>query len=101
MAITPRKIYLVNTTGTHPLGDTEFAQAIWRAAAGSLESWLADAAIRPAPRALTSTSANRIRDQFEGSLIRGLRFASAVAEGGGSVPAGVGEKAGTRAAPAR
>jgi hypothetical protein len=51
------RIYLVNAIGTHPLGDTEFAQAIWRAAAGSLESWLADAAIRPAPRALVSTSA--------------------------------------------
>ena len=57
MAITPRQIYLVNATGTHPLGDTEFAQAIWRAAAGSTETWPADAAIRPAPRALTSTSA--------------------------------------------
>jgi Domain of unknown function (DUF222) len=52
------KIYLVNTTGTHPLGDTEFAQAIWRAAAGRLESWLADAAVRPAPHALVSTSAH-------------------------------------------
>jgi hypothetical protein len=29
-----RRIYLVNATGTHPLGDTEFAAAIWRAAAG-------------------------------------------------------------------
>jgi hypothetical protein len=29
-----RKIYLVNATGTHPLGDTAFAAAIWRAAAG-------------------------------------------------------------------
>jgi hypothetical protein len=28
------RIYLVNGTGTHPLGDTEFAAAIWRAAAG-------------------------------------------------------------------
>ncbi len=28
------RIYLVNATGTHPLGDTEFAAAIWRAAAG-------------------------------------------------------------------
>jgi hypothetical protein len=27
------RIYLINATGTHPLGDTEFAQAIWRAAA--------------------------------------------------------------------
>ena len=26
------RIYLVNTTGTHPLGDSQFAQAIWRAA---------------------------------------------------------------------
>jgi Domain of unknown function (DUF222) len=26
------RIYLVNATGTHPLGNTEFAQAIWRAA---------------------------------------------------------------------
>jgi hypothetical protein len=51
------RIYLVNTSGTHPLGDTEFAQAIWRAAASRLESWLADAAVRPLPRSLTSTSA--------------------------------------------
>ena len=28
-----RRIYLVNTTGTHPLGDTEFAEAIWHATA--------------------------------------------------------------------
>jgi hypothetical protein len=28
-----RRIYLVNANGTHPLGDTEFAQALWRAAA--------------------------------------------------------------------
>jgi hypothetical protein len=28
------RIYLVNTAGTHPLGDTEFANAIWDAAAG-------------------------------------------------------------------
>jgi hypothetical protein len=27
-----RRIYLVNATGTHPLGDTEFAHTIWRAA---------------------------------------------------------------------
>jgi Domain of unknown function (DUF222) len=27
------RIYLVNATGTHPLGDTQFAQAIWSAAA--------------------------------------------------------------------
>jgi hypothetical protein len=27
-----RRIYLVNATGTHPLGDSEFAQKIWRAA---------------------------------------------------------------------
>jgi hypothetical protein len=27
-------IYLVNATGTHRLGNTEFAQAIWRAATG-------------------------------------------------------------------
>jgi hypothetical protein len=26
------RIYLVNATGTHPLGNTDFAQAIWRAA---------------------------------------------------------------------
>jgi hypothetical protein len=26
------RIYLVNASGTHPLGDTDFAQAIWRAA---------------------------------------------------------------------
>jgi len=29
-----RRIYLVNPTGTHPLGDTASAQAIWRAATG-------------------------------------------------------------------
>jgi hypothetical protein len=28
-----RRIYLVNANGTHPLGDTESAQALWRAAA--------------------------------------------------------------------
>jgi hypothetical protein len=27
------RIYLVNPTGTHPLGNTEFGQTIWRAAA--------------------------------------------------------------------
>jgi hypothetical protein len=27
-----RRIYMINATGTHPLGDTEFAQAIWHAA---------------------------------------------------------------------
>jgi Domain of unknown function (DUF222) len=27
-----RRIYLINASGTHPLGDTEYAQAIWRAA---------------------------------------------------------------------
>jgi Domain of unknown function (DUF222) len=27
-----RRIYLVNATGTHPLGDSEFAQAIWHSA---------------------------------------------------------------------
>ncbi|HKX14585.1 MAG TPA: DUF222 domain-containing protein [Propionibacteriaceae bacterium] len=26
------RIYLINASGTHPLGDTEFAEAIWRAA---------------------------------------------------------------------
>jgi hypothetical protein len=30
-----RRIYLVNANGTHPLGDTDFAQALWRAAARS------------------------------------------------------------------
>jgi len=52
-----KRIYLVNANGTHPLGDTAFAQAIWRAAAGQPESWLADPAIRPPPHALTPTSA--------------------------------------------
>ena len=28
-----RRTYLGNATGTHPLGNTEFAQAIWQAAA--------------------------------------------------------------------
>ena len=27
-----RRIHLVNATGTHPLGNTELAQTIWRAA---------------------------------------------------------------------
>jgi hypothetical protein len=27
-----RRIYLVNATGTHPLGTTEFAETIWHAA---------------------------------------------------------------------
>jgi hypothetical protein len=34
---TPR-IYLVNASGTHPLGDTEFAQAIWRVAVADAPS---------------------------------------------------------------
>ena len=29
-----KRTYLVNNTGTHPLGDTEFADAIWHAASG-------------------------------------------------------------------
>jgi len=37
-----RRIYLVNTSGTHPLGDTEFAQAIWRAAASNLSELAAE-----------------------------------------------------------
>jgi hypothetical protein len=36
------RIYLVNTSGTHPLGDTEFAQAIWRAAASNLSELAAE-----------------------------------------------------------
>ena len=34
-----RRIYLVNASGTHPLGDSEFAEMIWRAAtpAGELD----------------------------------------------------------------
>jgi hypothetical protein len=36
------RIYLVNGGGTHPLGDTEFAQAIWRAAADPPENSSAD-----------------------------------------------------------
>jgi MFS family permease len=27
-----RRVYLVNATGTHPLCDTDFAEAIWHAA---------------------------------------------------------------------
>jgi hypothetical protein len=27
-----RRVYLVNASGTHPLGDSEFAQKMWRAA---------------------------------------------------------------------
>ncbi|HMI35238.1 MAG TPA: hypothetical protein VK499_14150, partial [Propionibacteriaceae bacterium] len=37
-----RRIYLVNTSGTHPLGDTEFARAIWRAAASNLSELAAE-----------------------------------------------------------
>ena len=31
------RIYLVNANGTHPFGNTEFAQAIWRAGNQPLE----------------------------------------------------------------
>jgi hypothetical protein len=32
----PRKrIYLVNATGTHPVGNTDYAQTIWQAASPS------------------------------------------------------------------
>jgi hypothetical protein len=36
-----RRIYLVNATGTHPLGNTEFAQTIWRVASppDELANW--------------------------------------------------------------
>ena len=49
-----RRIYLVNATGTHPLGDTEFAEAIWHA---ELRSGLAPegaaAGVRPSHRSPT------------------------------------------------
>jgi hypothetical protein len=32
-----KRIYLVNATGTHPLGDTKFAQTVWQAAGPPLE----------------------------------------------------------------
>jgi hypothetical protein len=35
-------VYLVNNTGTHPLGDTDFAKAIWRAVADPPENSRAD-----------------------------------------------------------
>ncbi|HZL75552.1 MAG TPA: hypothetical protein VFB83_09270, partial [Propionibacteriaceae bacterium] len=41
-----RRIYLVNATGTHPLGDTEFAQAIWRTAASPSPARMSRIAIR-------------------------------------------------------
>jgi hypothetical protein len=37
-----RRIYLVNTSGTHPLGNTPYAQAIWRAAASNLSELAAE-----------------------------------------------------------
>jgi hypothetical protein len=33
------RIYLVNATGTHPLGDSVFAEEIWRAATGLPRMW--------------------------------------------------------------
>jgi hypothetical protein len=48
-----RRIYLVNATGTHPLGGTEFAQTIWRAAASLpqvLDQLIATIRIRGVPR---------------------------------------------------
>jgi hypothetical protein len=36
-----QRIYLVNTTGTHPLGNTEFAETIWRTASQP-QSWSAE-----------------------------------------------------------
>jgi hypothetical protein len=37
-----QRIYLVNATGTHPLGDTPFAEAIWHAARTTAEAGEAD-----------------------------------------------------------
>ncbi|MET0996050.1 MAG: hypothetical protein ABWY20_19085 [Mycobacterium sp.] len=34
-----RRIYLVNASGTHPLGDSAFAEALWRAATGLPQMW--------------------------------------------------------------
>jgi hypothetical protein len=48
-----RRIYLVNASGTHPLGDTEFAQAIWQGVASLpqvLDQLIATIRIRGVPR---------------------------------------------------
>ena len=50
-----RRTYLVNASGTHPLGDSEFAEAIWRAElrSGSAPEG-ATAGVRPSRRSQTS-----------------------------------------------
>ena len=50
-----RRTYLVNASGTHPLGDSEFAEAIWRAELRSGSAPVgATAGVRPSRRSPTS-----------------------------------------------
>ena len=50
-----RRTYLVNASGTHPLGDSEFAEAIWRAELRSGSAPVgATAGVRPSRRSQTS-----------------------------------------------
>jgi len=50
------RIYAVNATGTHPFGNTEFAQAIWRAATDSCTSFASKLGQSPSALAPTPTS---------------------------------------------
>jgi len=50
------RIYAVNATGTHPLGNAEFAQAIWRAATDSCTSFASELGQSPSALAPTPTS---------------------------------------------
>jgi len=52
------RIYLVNASGTHPLGDTDFAQTTWRAAA-SLPQGLVLTRIDPGVARVRSVPAGR------------------------------------------
>jgi Domain of unknown function (DUF222) len=53
-----RRIYLVNASGTHPLGESEFAQTMWRAATGVPQTWEVDSIPVRSVRAMSGTPAS-------------------------------------------
>jgi hypothetical protein len=52
-----KRTYLVNATGTHPLGDTKLAEEIWHAAADPLEKVANRPTVKPATHVAGGTCA--------------------------------------------
>jgi hypothetical protein len=63
------RIYLVNATGTHPLGDTEFAQIIWRAAIGHDDDFVSSGIARLDPHVQCPTPASAHRPGIAGCFM--------------------------------